>query len=85
MGDYSDYCMNANGQAVAGVCHARGENAELPPVWLVYFTVKDLDESLRQCVANGGKVRVPPRRLGEQGRYCTIEDPAGAVAALYQP
>jgi len=84
-GGYHDYCMNANGQAVAGICHARGENAGLPPVWLVYFTVKDLEESLRQCVERGGKVRVPPKTFGQQGRYSIIEDPAGAVAALFQP
>jgi predicted enzyme related to lactoylglutathione lyase len=37
MGDYQDFCMVApgNGQMVAGICHARGENAELPPVWMI--------------------------------------------------
>ncbi len=86
MGDYEDYCMNvpSSGQSVAGICHARGENAELPPVWLIYITVANLDESMRQCVESGGKVRVPPRVTG-QARYCVIEDPAGAVAALYEP
>ncbi len=35
MGDYSGYCMNATagGKTVAGVCHARGTNADLPPQW----------------------------------------------------
>jgi hypothetical protein len=32
MGESSDYTMSAAGGAVvAGVCHARGENAKLPP------------------------------------------------------
>ena len=86
MGGYEDYCMNApsSGLSVAGVCHARGENAELPPVWLIYITVASLDESMRQCVARGGRVRVAPRSMG-QARYSVIEDPAGAVAALYEP
>ncbi len=84
MGGYHDYSMNANGRMVAGICHARGENAGLPPVWLVYFTVRDLDESLRRCVERGGKVRVPPKAFG-QGRYTVIEDPVGAVVALFQP
>jgi len=32
MGDYSDYTMRASsdGVAVAGVCHAKGENVVLP-------------------------------------------------------
>jgi predicted enzyme related to lactoylglutathione lyase len=61
MGDYQDFSMSAaDGRVVAGICHARGENAGLPPVWLVYITVADPDESLRRCVEGGGAVRVAP-------------------------
>jgi predicted enzyme related to lactoylglutathione lyase len=85
MGGYSDFVMNADGgEAVAGVCHARGHNADLPPVWLVYITVDDLDHSLEQCQRLGGSVLTPPRSYGG-GRYCVIKDPAGAICALYQP
>ncbi|MBZ5725259.1 MAG: VOC family protein [Acidobacteriia bacterium] len=86
MDGYQDFCMNsAGGRAVAGICHARGHNADLPPVWIIYIVVADLDESLRRSVAGGGKVRGGPRGMGDGARYCVIEDPAGAVAALYQP
>ena len=86
MGDYQDFCMSAaDGRVVAGICHARGENAGLPPVWLVYITVADLDESLRRCVEGGGAVRVVPQGMGGMGRYAVIQDPAGAVAALFEP
>lgn len=86
MGGYEDYCMNApgSGKTVAGICHARGGNAGLPVAWLIYITVADLDESLRQCVAGGGKVLREPREYPGQGRYAVIEDPAGAAVALYQ-
>ncbi len=84
MGDYNDYCMNTPaGQTVAGICHARGGNADLPPVWLVYIVVADLDESLRQCEARGGKVLRAPKSFGTD-RFCVIQDPAGAIAALYE-
>ena len=87
MGGYRDFCMHPPGesQPVAGICHARGPNADLPPVWLVYITVDDLDESVRRCESLGGKVRVAVRSMGSMGRYCVIEDPAGAVAALFEP
>lgn len=86
MGGYSDYCMTPPGMAepVAGICHARGGNADLPPVWLVYIVVADLDESVRRCLDRGGKLRHPIKSMGVQSRYCVIEDPAGAVAALFQ-
>lgn len=84
MGGYEDFNMLSSvGEAVAGICHARGANADLPPQWLVYIVVKDLDESLRRCGAGGGVVVVAPSTLGAGG-YGVIRDPAGAVCALYQ-
>jgi hypothetical protein len=87
MGGYSDYCMNLpeSGRTVAGVCHARGENADLPPRWLVYVNVADLDRSLMICTERGGKILSKVRSAGPNGRFCVIEDPAGAVAALFEP
>jgi predicted enzyme related to lactoylglutathione lyase len=87
MGDYQDFCMHPapGADPVAGICHARGENAALPPQWIIYITVDDLDESVRRCCELGGKVRVPMRSSGGAGRFCVIEDPAGAVAALFEP
>jgi uncharacterized protein len=87
MGSYRDFCMNApaSGQTVAGVCHARGVNADLPPQWLVYIVVADVDQSAASCQRLGGEVLAGPRELGGQGRFCVIRDPAGAVAALISP
>jgi hypothetical protein len=87
MGEYSDYSMNlpGSGETVAGVCHARGVNADLPPVWLIYVTVRNLDESLNRCVELGGFLVSGPKDMAGQGRYCVIEDPAGAVVALFEP
>lgn len=86
MGDYSDYTMHtpASNHAVTGVCHARGGNAGLPAQWLVYIIVADLDASIARCVELGGKVIAGPKPMGPQDRFCVIQDPAGAVAALYQ-
>ena len=86
MGGYDDYCMQppGSGKTVAGICHARGQNTGLPPQWLIYITVADLDASVRKCRQHGGKVLRPPRALGG-GRMAVVSDPAGAVAALFEP
>jgi uncharacterized protein len=84
MGGYSDFAMNVDGEGVAGICYARGGNADLPPYWLIYITVEDLDDSIATCQRLGGSVVTPPRGYGG-GRFCVIKDPAGAVCALYQP
>ena len=86
MGDYSDYSMTmpASGEAVSGICHARGGNAELPSGWLIYIVVEDVEKSATACTENGGEVVVPIKGLAG-GRFCVIRDPAGSTAALYQP
>ncbi|MGH2586425.1 MAG: VOC family protein [Dehalococcoidia bacterium] len=86
MGGYDDFNMiPPDGDApAAGICHARGENADLPPQWLIYITVADLDASVQRCAELGGRVIAGPRSMGE-ARLCVIQDPAGAVAALYSP
>ena len=84
MGRYEDFVMQTpSGKGAAGVCHARGLNADVPPVWLVYFTVADVVGSVAVCEANGGQVLVKPRAAGG-GTFAVIRDPAGAVCALYQ-
>lgn len=87
MGNYADFQMNApaTGEAVAGICHSRGLNAGLPPQWLVYISVEDIDNCVHQCKELGGTILVNPRPMGVNGTFCVIKDPAGAVAALFSP
>jgi uncharacterized protein len=85
MGGYSDYSMLApDGECIAGVCHARGVNADIPPQWLMYVNVENLERSISECKTHGGSVLVAPRGV-MGGQMCVIRDPAGAVCALYQP
>lgn len=85
MGDYSDYAMvTSGGDAVAGVCHARGSNADLPVVWLPYFRVASLEDSLKRCLTREGVIITGPKSLGPGMRYAVIRDPAGVIAALFE-
>ncbi|MEM8983794.1 MAG: VOC family protein [Pseudomonadota bacterium] len=85
MGGYNDYTMLADNDeaGTAGVCHARDSNAGLPPVWLNYVGVPDLDDSIKCCIAKNGAVVHGPAPLAG-GRFCVIRDPAGAHLALFQ-
>ena len=80
MGDYEDFNMTPAGSdaPAAGVCHARGPNAGLPPTWLIYVPVADLAASLESCRRLGGEV------VRQTAHYALIKDPAGAVMALMQ-
>ena len=87
MGDYSDFNMSSpgNGEVRAGICHSRGGNAGLPTQWMNYVIVADVDASCELCVELGGRVLAGPKEMGGYGRYSVIEDPAGAVMALFTP
>jgi len=87
MGDYDDFSMNSpeTGDPMAGVCFARGANAQLPPLWMIYVNVEDIEESTRRCVELGGKLVTEIRTMGSFGRFCAIEDPAGATMSLFEP
>jgi predicted enzyme related to lactoylglutathione lyase len=84
MGGYPDYVMKdpKSGSPVAGVCHARGVNADLPPLWLMYVNVPDLTTSMEACKRKGGSVL--HHRVAEWGQIAVIKDPSGAVMALHQ-
>ncbi|MBK7405020.1 MAG: VOC family protein [Phycisphaerales bacterium] len=84
MGGYADFAMTSGGSPVAGVCHARGANADLPAQWMMYITVADLDASLARARSLGGEIVAGPKASGT-ARYAVVRDPAGAVCALYQP
>lgn len=80
---YADYNMlGGDGAPAAGVCHARGVNLGLPPVWMIYLPVGDLDESLRRVQEEGGTIIKATK--GGDGAYASavIQDPVGACLAL---
>jgi uncharacterized protein len=85
MTGYDDFSMLSEaGEAVAGVCHARGGSAGLPPVWIIYIVVENLELALQNCRNLGGKV-VSPVRMAGGSRYALIQDPAEAFVALWEP
>lgn len=87
MGDYADYSMVLPGTTTpaAGICHHRGPNVGIPPQWLIYIRVEDLDRSMQEARARGGEIVHGPRDLGAWGHMCVVRDPAGAVAGLIGP
>lgn len=85
MGDYEDFVMQVpdgdQATGTTGVCHAKGSNSYIPPYWLVYVAVENLDKSLEQVKALGGKAIGDKRKMGNDW-YGLIQDPAGAYMML---
>ncbi len=86
MEGYDDFNMvGASGEPAAGICHARGENAGIPPQWLIYITVPDLAGRVARAIELGGVLVAGDPIVGKDGGYCVLKDPSGAAFALYQP
>lgn len=85
MGGYSDFMVSSptSKETVAGICHARGDNAALPPSWLIYVKVENLDASIAAAKREGGEIVVGPKSFGA-ARFCVLKDPAGAVFAIIE-
>ena len=80
---YADYNMlGDDGNLAAGVCHARGVNLGLPPIWILYLPVGEIAVSLRRVREEGGKVIKDSTEADGRYAYALVEDPVGAILAL---
>lgn len=81
-GNYDDYVMTTNVEGGAtGICHARGNNSNVPPQWMIYISVEDIAQSIEACKSAGGQVLDGPRKVSGED-FAVIQDPAGAVFAI---
>ncbi len=55
-----------------------GAPADMPPTWVLYVTVSDVETTIALCQKLGGKVLVPPMDIPGVGRMAVIADPQGA-------
>ncbi|MBP0461519.1 VOC family protein [Streptomyces montanisoli] len=77
--------FQVRGHTVGGVQDMSNMDAGIPPHWLVYFAVDDVDSTVDAVVHAGGNVRVPPFDLEKVGRMAVVEDPQRALFAVVTP
>jgi predicted enzyme related to lactoylglutathione lyase len=85
MGDHNDYAMKVpeTGEAISGICHSQGVNADMPAAWLPYFLVNNISDSIENVIKLGGSLLTAVKEAGKD-KYVVVKDPSGAVCALYQ-
>jgi predicted enzyme related to lactoylglutathione lyase len=82
-----DYTMWTNGQAPVGGLMELPEELKsngVPPHWLHYVGVNDVDATAKKAEELGGHVNVPPTDIPDVGRFAVLADPQGAVVAIYK-
>ena len=55
---------------------------EVPPHWMGYIAVDDVDSLVEKTKELGGTILFGPQDIPQVGRFCTIQDPTGAVVSL---
>jgi predicted enzyme related to lactoylglutathione lyase len=58
---------------------------QVPPHWLVYFAVKNCDETAAKATAGGGRVVAGPMDIPGTGRFAVVLDPHCAAFGILQP
>ncbi len=79
-----DYMLFYNGDSmVAGLMAQDAQSEGMPPAWLGYVGVADVDGKTAEAKDGGATVYVEPRDIPDVGRFSVLADPQGAVFALY--
>jgi predicted enzyme related to lactoylglutathione lyase len=82
--DAPPYSMaRIGGRAVAALYPKRDEQA--PSAWLSYVTVEDADATVARAGELSATVISEPFEVLEAGRMAVLQDPTGAVFAIWQP
>lgn len=57
---------------------------EIPPHWMGYILVEDVEETVEKAKKLGATVKVPVMKAGEMGKLAMVVDPTGAHIAFWQ-
>lgn len=83
-----DYTLLTNeGTPLGGIARLTDDLAArgVPPHWLPYVSVYDVDACARQAVSLGGQLRMGPREVPNIGAWAVVADPQGAILGIYEP
>ncbi|MBJ6725501.1 VOC family protein [Geomesophilobacter sediminis] len=72
-------------EGVGGLMGFPPDCPEPSPAWLVYYLTWDCDAAARKVIDAQGKVLKAPADIPGIGRFAIIEDPQGAILALFTP
>lgn len=78
------YTMINVGEGTGGGMFANPD-PKVPPHWLAYVGVDDIDASTRKARELGATVLQDVMQIADYGRLSVIRDPTGAVIAMWQP
>lgn len=86
MGDTTYTMIKLNDQSFGGIwAIPKDKEGQIPPHWMSYILVEDVEKSLENARKHGAAVMKPVTKAGDMGLFAIITDPTGAHIALWQP
>ncbi len=80
--EYTEWQLG--GTSIGGLMKIPKEWGQTPPNWLIYFAVSDVDAAAKKAGDLGASAIVPPHDIPGSGRFSVLQDPQGAVFAIYK-
>ena len=76
-----------NSKSAAGMMEQMPAQAEqgMPPMWMSYITVDDLEKTVGEVDGAGGQVLMPAMDVMDSGKMAVIGDPTGSAVGLWEP
>lgn len=78
------YFFKKDGEPAAGMMGITEEMGPIPPHWMSYVEVADLDASVAAATAGGGAILNGPIQVSDMGILAVVKDPQGAVFSFWQ-
>ena len=82
---YSSFKLEGRDVAAAYTMRPEQRTAGVPPNWLVYVRVDHVDDTAALAPGAGGKVVTSPFDVMDLGRMSIVQDPTGAMLAVWEP
>src|ERR1700722_6295554 len=86
MGPENFYTMfKIDGKDAAACFTLASHESSVPPHWQLYVSVESADDAAARVLTLGGKIIEGPFDVQTFGRMAVIQDPTGAIFAVWQP
>ena len=84
MGALGTYYVQKRGEADAAGMMQMPPGVQAPPSWLPYISVSDVDATTVKAKGLDAQVLHDPTDIPKIGRFAVLQDPAGAVLAIFK-
>lgn len=84
MSGMSYHLASHGGDMIAGVMEMPDDVVGMPPAWMIYLEVDDIDASAARISSLGGMIFREPADVPGTGRFAIAADPQGAAFGLLQ-